>query len=217
MIGLSLPLVDLEVLALGAHPDDIEIGCGGTLLALAAGSATIHLAVLTGSADRHAEARAAARGFVGSDERLHLSDLPDGRLPDHWGRVKQSLEDLAQAVRPDVLLTPRTDDSHQDHRLVARLAKTTWRDALILQYEIPKWDGDLRPVSHYLPVTEEQAKRKVQLLHASFPSQTHRDWWDDEVFLGLMRLRGVEARTRYAEGFVSDKVRLDLVDGSRDH
>lgn len=211
MIGLSLPPVELEVLALGAHPDDIEIGCGGTLLSLAAASATVHLAVLTGSADRHEEARAAARAFLGSDERLHLSALPDGRLPDRWGTVKQTLEDLAQVVRPHVLLTPRTDDSHQDHRLIAGLAKTTWRDSLILQYEIPKWDGDLRPVTHYLPLTDEQAKRKVELLHASFPSQTHRDWWDDEVFSGLMRLRGVEARTRYAEGFVSDKVRIDLV------
>ena len=108
------------------------------------------------------------------------------------------------------MLTPRTDDSHQDHRLIAGLAKTTWRDSLILQYEIAKWDGDLRPVTHYVPLTDEQARRKVDLLHTCFASQRHRDWWDDEVFLGLMRLRGMETRARYAEGFLSDKVRLDL-------
>jgi LmbE family N-acetylglucosaminyl deacetylase len=211
LIGLTLPDAELDVLCLGAHPDDIEIGCGGMLLALiASGHASVRSAVLTGSADRHNEARHAAREFSGSDERLSLRSFPDGRLPGHWGEVKQFLEDLAKATAPHVVLTPRADDSHQDHRLIASLAKTTWRDSLILQYEIPKWDGDLRPVTHYFPLTEEQAHRKLELLHTCFASQRHRDWWDDEVFYGLMRLRGMEARCRYAEGFLADKVRLDI-------
>jgi len=211
LISLQPADQDLDILCLGAHPDDIEIGCGGTLLAMAAsGRATIRAAVLTGSTARHQEARNAASAFTGSDAELTLHSMPDGRLPEHWGQVKQSLEDLARHTRPDLVLTPRTDDSHQDHRLVARLAKTTWRDSLILQYEIPKWDGDLRPVTHYVPLTDDQARRKVDLLHTCFTSQRHRDWWDDEVFLGLMRLRGTEVRSRYAEGFLSDKVRLEL-------
>jgi LmbE family N-acetylglucosaminyl deacetylase len=214
LIALQLPDRDLEILCLGAHPDDIELGCGGTLLAFAAtGRAKIRAAVLTGSADRHDEARHAARAFTGDDGELWLQALPDGRLPEHWDTVKQFLEDLARETRPDLVLTPRTDDSHQDHRLIAGLAKTTWRDSLILQYEIAKWDGDLRPVTHYVPLTDEQARRKVDLLHTCFASQRHRDWWDDEVFLGLMRLRGIETRARYAEGFLTDKVRIDLSNG----
>lgn len=211
MIGLTLPPGELDVLCLGAHPDDIEIGCGGTLLALAgAGRAAVRSVVLTGSAERQEEARQATREFGGSSADLSIGGLPDGRLPAHWGEVKQQLEDVASGPTPDLVLTPRTDDSHQDHRLIAELATTTWRDSLVLQYEIPKWDGDLRKVTHYVPLTAEQAHRKVELLHKCFVSQHDRDWWDDETFFGLMRLRGIECRAPYAEGFLAEKVRLDL-------
>ena len=124
--------------------------------------------------------------------------------------MKAALEELAQELRPDLILCPSRDDSHQDHRLVAELVPTAWRDALVLEYEIPKWDGDLGPVTHYVPVSAENARRKVDLLTASYPSQVDRDWWDDEMFLGLMRLRGVECRARYAEGFVIRKAVLTL-------
>ncbi|MCR6493766.1 PIG-L deacetylase family protein [Cellulomonas sp. P24] len=210
MIALALPPGPLEVLCLGAHPDDIEIACGGTLLELAeARSIRATFAMLTGTPERRNEARSAAEAFVpGADVRIW--DLPDGRLPAHWGEVKLALEELASQARPDLVLCPRRDDSHQDHRLVSELVPTAWRDALVLEYEIPKWDGDLRPVTHYVPVSAENAERKVRLLTAAYPSQVGRDWWSDETFLGLMRLRGIECRRRYAEGFVVRKALMSL-------
>jgi LmbE family N-acetylglucosaminyl deacetylase len=140
---------------------------------------------------------------------MHVLGLRDGHLPAHWGTVKELLEEVAAgAATPDIVFAPRLDDAHQDHRLVAELAATVWRDTLVLRYEIPKWDGDLGPVTHYVPIEPGTAQRKVELLDESFPSQAGRDWWDDETFLGLMRLRGIECRHRYAEGFVVDKAVL---------
>jgi LmbE family N-acetylglucosaminyl deacetylase len=208
MIGLAPPDGALTVLCLGAHPDDVEIGCGGTLLQLAERPQTnVHAVILTGSPERHAEARATLPTFV-PDARLEVFTLPDSRLPAHWDQVKDTLQDVASRVRPDIVLAPRVDDAHQDHRLVGRLVSTVWRDSLVLHYEIPKWDGDLRPPTHYVSLTDDQARRKVELLNAGYPSQHAHDWWDDELFLGLMRVRGMEARSRYAEAFVSPKVNL---------
>lgn len=210
MIPLGLPAGPLEILCLGAHPDDIEIACGGLLLELGAQrDLRATFATLTGSPERRDEARAAAEAFVpGADVRFW--DLPDGRMPAHWGEAKAALELLARQTRPDLVLCPSRDDSHQDHRLVAELVPTVWRDVLVLEYEIFKWDGDLRPVTHYVPVSRENALRKVELLHASYPSQKGRDWWDDEAFLSVLRLRGVECRQQYAEGFVVRKAVMNL-------
>lgn len=202
------------MLCLGAHPDDIEIGCGGTLLGLTRRPDTrISALVTTGTPDRVAESRAALRAFGGVDDATFL-DLPDGRLPSRWDDVKQALEDHARTAAPDVVLAPRPDDAHQDHRLLGRLAPTVWRDALVLHYEIPKWDGDVGRPSHYVGLTVGQARRKVELLDKHFPSQRDRDWWDEELFLGLMRVRGMECRHQYAEGFFASKVLLDLGGGS---
>ncbi len=210
MIALQMPDGPLHVLCLAAHPDDVEIGCGGTLLSLAARPATsVTFATLTGTPERQDEARAAAEAFVPGAASLFWK-LPDGRLPAHWGEVKQALEDVAVDVRPDVVLCPRRTDAHQDHRLVSELVPTVWRDALVLEYEIPKWDGDLAAVDTYVPVSPDIAHRKVALLSQHYRSQVGRDWWDDEVFLGLMRLRGMESRSRYAEGFVIRKSTLAL-------
>lgn len=212
MISLGLPDEPLHILALGAHPDDIEIGCGGTLLTLAERQGLTATALLmTASSSRLEEARRAFPSFLPDvDATLTSLGLPDGRLPAHWGEVKDGLEQLARTTTPDVILAPRLDDSHQDHRLVARLVTTVWRDTLVLRYEIPKWDGDLHPVTHFVPLSETVARRKIALLHAAYPSQVGRDWWDDITFLGLMRLRGVECRSLFAEGFVTDKARLRL-------
>ena len=212
MIDLGFPPGPLSVLCLGAHPDDIEIGCGGTLLALAGRAALgVTTALLTGRPDRQDEARTAVRLFVGdASASVVLHDLADGRLPAAWGEVKAALEDLGTRGQPDVVLAPRRDDAHQDHRLLGSLVSTVWRDSLVLHYEIPKWDGDFGPVSHYVPLTKEQAHRKVELLSEAFPSQHGRDWWDPEMFLGLMRIRGMECRAPYAEGFVANKVRLGV-------
>jgi LmbE family N-acetylglucosaminyl deacetylase len=216
VIGLSLGDGALEVVCLGAHPDDIEIGCGGTLLHLSRrAQVQVDALVLTGSEARAREAVAALPRFAPS-AKVRTAGLADGRLPAQWGEVKQALEDLAADSAPDIVLAPRTDDAHQDHRLVGTLASTVWRDSLILHYEIPKWDGDLGAPTHFVPLTEEQARRKVELLGQCFPSQRDRDWWDDELFLGMMRIRGVECRHPYAEAFFAPKTLLDLTDGGGD-
>ncbi|MGY1685891.1 PIG-L deacetylase family protein [Geodermatophilus sp. SYSU D00867] len=214
MIGLLPPTGRLDVLCVGAHPDDVEIGCGGTLLALARRpGTTVSGLVVTGTPDRRKEAEAALpRFFPGAGVRV--LDLPDGRLPAHWGAVKEALEEAAAEARPDVVLAPRADDAHQDHRLLGGLVRTAWRDALVLHYEIPKWDGDSRSPDVYVHLTDDDARRKVELLQECFPSQAGRDWWDGELFTGVMRLRGMESRNRYAEGFVCDKLLLGLDGGS---
>ena len=213
MRDLRLPEGPLQVLAVGAHPDDVEIGCGGTLLALRERPGVqVHCLVLTGSPDRRLEAADAVVAFNGPSAGIDFGLLPDSRLPDHWSAVKDFLEDAARhRPAPDLVLAPRPDDSHQDHRLLAELVPTVWRDSLLLHYEIPKWDGDLGRVSHYVPLDVDVARRKAELLTKVYPSQVGRDWWDDETFRALMRLRGVECRAPYAEGFLVQKARLDLV------
>lgn len=210
-LGLGEPVGrPLRVAVLGAHPDDIEIGAGGTLLTLAAThpGLVVHYQLMTGSPDRRGEARAGAESFLpGTDLSIELLDLPDGRLPSVWLAVKEALEATARRVAPDLVISPSPFDAHQDHRTVGELVPTVFRDSLCLAYEIPKWDGDLgaaRP-SVYVPLQPDVARRKVELLNACFPSQKARDWWDEEVFLGLARLRGMECRSRYAEAFVCTK------------
>jgi LmbE family N-acetylglucosaminyl deacetylase len=192
----------LSVLALGAHPDDIEIGAGGLLLRLAGSALRARYVVLTGTAERHEEARNAARAFMpDADVSVELYDLPEGRFPAEWGSVKEILESVARSCSPDVILAPSPSDAHQDHRTIGEIIPTVFRDQLVLSYEIPKWDGDMGRPSVYFPMTPDVARQKVELLHKCFPSQRGRDWWDDEVFLGMARLRGVECRAPYAEAF----------------
>jgi LmbE family N-acetylglucosaminyl deacetylase len=165
---------------------------------------------MTGSEERHEEARTAARRFMpGADLTFHLHSMQDGRLPGRWDDVKQRLEDVARTHNADLVLAPRTDDAHQDHRLVAQLVATVWRDTLVLHYEIPKWDGDLGRVTHYVRLDEETTRRKISLLSQCFPSQVERGWWDDETFNGILRLRGIECQSRHAEGFMVNKAVLD--------
>ena len=211
MRNLSLPSGPLQLVCLAAHPDDIEIAAGGTLLALAErGGVEGHWLTMTGSPERRSEAKAAARAFL-PDSQSSFHEFPDGRLPAHWNEVKDIVHDFAAAV-PDVdlVLAPRTDDAHQDHRLLGTMAPTVWRDALVLHYEIPKWDGDLGRCNSYVPVSTELGRRKVALLNEHYPSQRDRDWWDDETFLALMRIRGMECRSRYAEGFQASKAVLSV-------
>lgn len=203
----------LSVLAIGAHPDDIEIGAGATLLGLAESRPGLraHYVVLTGTEDRQLEARQAAAAFLPDAElTITLLDLPEGRLPAAWALAKDALEDVARSCSPDLILAPAAGDAHQDHATIAEIVPTVFRDQLYLGYEIPKWDGDLSRPGIYVPLTAELARRKVELLHKCFPSQHGRDWWDDEVFLGLARLRGMECRARYAEAFTCSKATIEL-------
>jgi LmbE family N-acetylglucosaminyl deacetylase len=215
MRSLRLTVPDdgpLTVLAIGAHPDDIEIGAGGTLLSLALGHPGLRVTyvVLTGTPDRHEEARAAAAAFLPAGElTTELHDLPEGRLPAVWDRAKNALEAVARSCSPDIILAPSQYDAHQDHRVIGEIVPTVFRDQLYFAYEIPKWDGDLGRPATYFPLSADVMQRKVELLHKSFPSQRHRDWWDDEVFLGLARLRGMECRAPYAEAFHCTKLVIE--------
>ena len=211
MIELRLACPDarpLRLLALGAHPDDVEIACGGTLLSAAEAHPGLraHVVVLTGSPERAAEAQTSAPSFMlGGVVTVDVHDLPDGRLPAYWEEVKELLEQVAASFLPDVIFAPRRDDAHQDHQMLGELVQTVWRNHLVLGYEIPKYDGNLGPASAYMPLSERLLQEKVRLLHKAFPSQIKRDWFDDDAFFGLARLRGVECRQRYAEAFVAAK------------
>ncbi|MFB7334405.1 PIG-L family deacetylase [Streptomyces adustus] len=203
-----------SIVAVGAHCDDIAIGAGGTLLALCLARPGIRVDALVlsgGGGDREQEERAALAAFCpGADLRLTVDKLPDGRLPAHWDEAKGAVEELRAQTEPDLVLAPRTEDAHQDHRGLAKLMTTAFRDHLVLGYEIVKWDGDLgRPVV-YQPLSAEIAEQKVRLLQEHYPSQQHRPWYDREAFLGLARIRGIECNARYAEAFAVTKLTLDL-------
>ncbi len=196
---------------LAVNPDDIDRAAGATLLALAQrGNVDGYWLTLTGSPERHAEAEAAATAFL-PDAHSRFFDFPDGRLPAYWNEVKDIVEDFAATIPDaDLLLAPRKDDAHQDHRLLGRMASTVWRNALILHYEIPKWDGDLGPSNCYVPISADLAHRKVSLLHEHYASQRVRDWWGDETFLALMRIRGMECRNHDAEAYQVSKAVISL-------
>jgi LmbE family N-acetylglucosaminyl deacetylase len=214
MSVLSLAQIRSLVI-ISAHPDDVEIAAGGLLLSLAHNNPglRVHDVVLTGSPRRQGEARAAASKFLpGAQLTYAFHHLPDGRLPAHWDEVKDHLHAAAGMVDADLVLAPWHRDAHQDHRLLGEVTPTVFRDAMVLHYEIVKWDGDLGQPNVYVPMTDEIARRKVDLLNLSFPSQHGRRWWDEEVFLGLARLRGVECHARYAEAFHCAKSVLAIGD-----
>lgn len=199
---LRLPDGPVRLACLAAHPDDVEIGAGGFLLSLGADRpVSASFLTLTGTPAREDEARRAAEAFA-PGAVCRFGRLTDGRLPGQWDAVKQTLHDFAADLpEPDIILAPHADDAHQDHRLVGGLARTVWRNALVLHYEIPKWDGDMQRPTHYVPVGVDAAERKADLLDECYPSQKAHDWWDRELFLGMMRVRGMECRSHYAEAF----------------
>lgn len=215
MIRLGTGRLD-RVVAVGAHCDDIAIGAGGTLLTLCLAQSGIRVDALVlsgGGGEREQEERAALAAFCpNADLRLTVLKLPDGRMPAHWEEAKDAVEELRTRTEPDLVLAPRTEDAHQDHRGLAELMTTAFRDHLVLGYEIVKWDGDLgRPVA-YQPLSPDLAEQKVRLLQEHYPSQRHRPWYDREAFLGLARIRGIECHARYAEAFAVTKLTLDLGD-----
>ncbi|MDQ7810409.1 PIG-L deacetylase family protein [Amycolatopsis sp. A133] len=213
MIGLRPERLG-SVVALGAHCDDIAIGAGGTLLTLCQSRPGLRVDALVlsgGGTDREDEERAALAAFCpGADLSVTVLKLRDGRFPAHWEEAKDALEDLRRRTDPDVILATRTDDAHQDHRGLAKLVPTTFRNHLTLGYEIVKWDGDLGRPSVYQPLSDEIAEEKVRLLQEHYASQRHRPWYDREAFLGLARIRGIEAAAKYAEAFFAKKLTLDL-------
>ncbi|MEU1025585.1 PIG-L family deacetylase, partial [Streptomyces sp. NPDC005904] len=166
-----------------------------------------------GGGEREQEEHAALTAFCpGAELRLTVLKLADGRLPAQWEEAKAAVEDLRARTEPDLVLAPRTDDAHQDHRGLAKLMTTAFRDHLVLGYEIAKWDGDLGRPAAYQPLPAHIAEEKVRLLQEHYPSQRHRPWYDREAFLGLARIRGIECHARYAEAFAVTKLTLDLGD-----
>jgi LmbE family N-acetylglucosaminyl deacetylase len=211
---ITRPVWPIAVAALGAHCDDIAIGAGATLLNMCSVNPAVRVDVLVlsgGGTEREDEERAALAAFCpGADLRITVLKLPDGRLPAHWDEAKAAIEDLRAQTSPDLLFAPNRFDAHQDHRGVAKLVPTAFRDHLILGYEIVKWDGDLARPSAYQPLEAPLLEAKADLLHEHYPSQRYRPWFDREAFLGLARIRGLECAARYAEAFHVNKIALDL-------
>lgn len=213
-LGLATPGERLSVLCLGAHSDDVEIGAGGTLLEWIARGVKVEATwcVLSAPGQRGEEAETSARAFLqgAASARIELQQFRDGYFPVERAAVKEWMQDLAQRLRPDVVLTHKSDDAHQDHRMVSELTWNAFRDQVVLEYEIPKWDGDLGRPNLYVPLAEATLERKLELLDIHFATQRSKDWFDPETFRGLARLRGMECRSagRYAEGFVARKLAL---------
>jgi LmbE family N-acetylglucosaminyl deacetylase len=204
-----------RVLAIGCHADDIEIGCGGTLLALARSNSelSVHWVVLSAHGEREEEARASAAAFLGdsvAELRVDVHDFRDGYLPYSGGEVKDVFEALKAEIEPDIVFTHAGYDFHQDHRLACELTWNTFRNHLILEYEIPKVDGDLGRPNVFVPLAAVEVERKLELLETHFGTQAGRHWFDRDTFRGLMRLRGMEAVApeRFAEAFTARKVVL---------
>jgi LmbE family N-acetylglucosaminyl deacetylase len=203
-----------RVLALGAHCDDIEIGCGGTLLRLAAERRSLEVAwvVFCSTPERAAEARASAGAFLEgvSSAKVVVREYRDGFLPYSGSAVKDEFEALKREFSPDLVFTHYRDDRHQDHRLVSELTWNTWRDHLILEYEIPKYDGDFGSPNFFASLPASTLDRKVGLLLKHFASQAGKPWFTADLFRAVARIRGMEsvAPEGSAEGFYCRKARF---------
>lgn len=218
MVMLGLPPAEgglLKVLCLGAHCDDIEIGCGGTLAALARSGRPMRVDWVVFSSDgvREAESRCAARALLGPVEStFRIMQFRDGFFPYAGEAIKDCFESLKRELQPDLILTHYGGDRHQDHRLICELTWNTFRRHLILEYEIPKYDGDLGSPNVFVPLPLSVCRHKWAVLMDSFASQAGHQWFTKETFQALMRLRGVEcnAPEGYAEAFYGRKLPLQL-------
>jgi LmbE family N-acetylglucosaminyl deacetylase len=181
---------------LGAHSDDIEIGCGGTILKLleAYPGSTVTWVVFSGSEPRQAEARASAAEFLASAaaSKVIVHDFKESYFPHAGAEIKDRFEELKRSIQPDVVFAHHRHDVHQDHRTIAELTWNTFRNHLIAEYEIPKYEGDLGHPNLFVPLTRAEAQRKVELLTQHFASQAGRAWFRPETFHGLMSVRGIE-------------------------
>jgi LmbE family N-acetylglucosaminyl deacetylase len=216
MLPLNCPRVGsrpLRVLCIGAHADDIEIGCGGTLLSLTGQTdVAVHWVVLSADGARRREAEASAELFLAAAQArtVSVASFRTSFFPYQGEAIKDHFETLKGAIEADLVLTHYRHDLHQDHRLVSELTWNTFRDHLILEYEIPKYDGDLGAPNVFVPLDRATCERKVQYLLRSFATQRDKHWFTRDVFLSLLRLRGMEARapSGFAEAFYGRKLTL---------
>lgn len=219
MLELDLvgdPTREYRILCLGAHCDDIEIGCGGTLLQLARAvkSLSIHWVVFSSTPQREQEARACAQAFLqqAPHSTVIIHDFRDGFFPSLHTELKDSFEQLKRNCSPDVIFTHYRGDLHQDHRTIAELTWNTFRQHLILEYEIPKYDGDFGTPNTFVPLTDTIYQDKIRYLLQCYESQKTKPWFSADLFSSIMRIRGMEANapTHYAEAFYCRKLRLRI-------
>ncbi len=212
-MNFVLPSLDrpVRLLCLGAHADDLEIGCAGTVLKLAsARGASVRWLVFGAAGPRMIEARQSAESLLSdaADSEIEVHSFRDGFFPYQGGEIKERFEQLKREFDPDLIFTHTRGDLHQDHRLLNELTWNTFRRHLILEYEVPKYDGDLGAPNCFVELPAELVDRKIRHLMEHFPSQRNRRWYDEETFRGLLRLRGVEAGLKYAEAFYLRKMWL---------
>jgi LmbE family N-acetylglucosaminyl deacetylase len=204
----------LRILCVGAHCDDIEIGCGGYVRRLLREhpAAQVRWVVFSGNEEREREARAAAADFLtgAGAAQVDVLDFRESFFPDQWAAIKEHFEVIRRDFEPDCVLTHHQKDRHQDHRVLAELAWNTFRNHLILEYEIPKYDADLGRPNVFVPLSQADAAHKVRSIREHFRSQSERAWFDEETFWALLRLRGLEcnAPEKFAEGFHVSKLRI---------
>jgi LmbE family N-acetylglucosaminyl deacetylase len=204
----------LSVLCLGAHSDDIEIGCGGTVLSLLQRHESVDIAwVVFGAHNQRAtEARESAEAFLAQAKGKDVVIKPfrDGFFPFDGAQIKEEFEALKRRHNPDLIFTHYRDDRHQDHRLISDLTWNTFRNHMILEYEIPKYDGDLGQPNFFVPLDEETCAGKIRRIMENFASQRGKQWFDEDTFRAMLRIRGMEANapSRYAEAFYCRKAVL---------
>lgn len=218
MIALAATDRIRRVLCLGAHSDDIEIGCGGTLLKLAgecrrAGQGlSVRWVVFSADARREAEARSSADLFLAdaASKEIIVHRFRDGFFPFVGAQVKEAFEAIKTDFVPDIVFTHTRDDMHQDHALLSKLTWNTFRDHLVLEYEIPKYEGDLGRPNAFVHLDEATCRKKIEILQSSFESQRGKQWFTDETFWATLRLRGLESNApgKYAEAFHCRKILL---------
>lgn len=203
---------ELTILCLGAHSDDIEIGCGGTMLKLLSEykNAEVHWVVFSANEKRSTEAEKSAKLFLANagQKQIAVKNFRESFFPYVGAEIKESFEKLKLEVSPDIIFTPYRNDLHQDHRLISELTWNTFRNHLILEYEVVKYDGDLGTPNLFVHLNEAQCKQKINYIMESFQTQEHRDWFTPDAFFSILRIRGVESKApeKYAEGFYCRKV-----------
>lgn len=212
-----------HILCVGSHADDIEIGCGGTILSLLETHPNLmfHWVVFSSSPERAHEARQSAAVFLkqARSSRIVIHDFRDGFFPYVGAEIKTCFEQLKQEVFPDIIFTHQRNDLHQDHRLISELTWNTFRTHLILEYEVPKYDGDFGVPNTFVHLDESICRTKIQYILENFRSQNGRSWFGEETFLAILRLRGMEsnAPSKFAEAFYCRKLVVGLGDGTVGH